>query len=114
MKAGSGLTQRPAIYWRGARGFAEKGKRRKIMYRNILNGSTFGGILGLSLLSALAALAQVEDPNANATCTKTTGPCGNKAHGTSTTVAGGYENIAGNNRNLTGPTTDTDAVGGGF
>ncbi len=84
------------------------------MYRHISNGSTVVRILGLSLLGVLAALGQSEDPNATSTCAKTTGPCGNKADGTSTTVAGGYLNIAGNNRNLTGPTTDTDAVGGGF
>jgi hypothetical protein len=40
--------------------------------------------------------------------------CGNKAYGTSTTIAGGYLGIAGNNRTQTGPITDTDTVGGGF
>jgi hypothetical protein len=83
------------------------------MYRHSLNGGALGRILCISLLGVLTALGQTDHLSATK-CTKTTGPCGNAAYGTSTTVAGGYLGIAGNNRALTGPVTDTETVGGGF
>jgi len=79
-----------------------------------MNGSILvGRILGITLMGAWMALGQSAQPAATG-CTKTRGPCGNSIYGTSTTVAGGYLNIVGNNRALTGPITDSDTVSGGY